>query len=189
MTDFPNRRSTRLQEYDYSSPGAYFVTLSVQDNLAMFGGITDDRMILNAAGTMIEREWLNLPSKYSFLELDEYVLMPNYFHGILCLLLLETSATDKKEPGEHKVRPYGTESGSIGRIIQAFKSRTTILYGRGVKEDGWTPFNHKLWQRGYYEHVFRNQHDLEDTREYINLNPRRYKHAEHSNLNTGNYLS
>ena len=189
MADFPNRRSTRLQEYDYSSPGAYFVTLSVQGNLAMFGGINDGCMILNAAGAMIEREWLNLPERFTLLELDEFIVMPDHFHGILCLLSSESHVINDEKPGEHEVRPYGTANGSIGRIIQAFKSKATILYGKGVKEDGWTPYNHKLWQRGYYEHVLRNQHDLEDTREYINLNPRRYKHAEHSNLNTGNYLS
>ena len=73
--------------------------------------------------------------------------------------------------GDHKDRPYGTINNSIGRIIQAFKSITTHEYTIGVKQYNWPPFNGKLWQRNYYEHVIRNEHELNKIREYIINNP------------------
>ncbi len=129
---------------------------------------------------MIEREWLNLPERFPLLKLDEFMVMPDHFHGILCLLSSESHVMNDTKPGEHKVRPYGTASGSVGRITQAFKSRTTVQYGKGVKKFGWLQYNEKLWQRGYYEHVLRNHHDLESAREYINFNPRAYNHSTSS---------
>ena len=73
--------------------------------------------------------------------------------------------------GEHKVRPYGTLPGTVGRVVQAFKSITTHEYARGVKQCGWPRFKRKLWQRNYYEHVIRNDGELNRIRKYIAENP------------------
>jgi putative transposase len=167
MTDLPKRHSIRLKEYDYSAPGAYFITVCVQDHLPIFGELSNGCMVSNDAGMMLEKEWLNLPDRFPFLQLDEYVIMPDHFHGILYLL-------PEERPGEHEVRPYGTANGSLGRIIQAFKSSTTVRYAEGVDKYGWKPFNKRLWQRGYYEHVVRNSEDLRLIREYISYNPSRW---------------
>lgn len=173
MIEFPQRRSIRLKDYDYSSAGAYFVTICVQNSLELYGAANNDGISLNAAGTMVEKEWLKLRERFPFLELDEFVVMPDHMHGILCLLPDSSTLLPKKGQGEHKVRPYGTSRGSVGRIIQAFKSRTTVAYLKGVKESGWIPFHGRLWQRGYYEHVIRNRQDLENVRNYIVSNPHR----------------
>ena len=77
--------------------------------------------------------------------------------------------------GEHKVRPYGTWPGSIGRIVQAFKSITTHEYTNGVKQSDWKPFPGKLWQRNYWEHIVRDESDLNRIREYIQNNPAQWK--------------
>lgn len=74
-------------------------------------------------------------------------------------------------PGDHKDRPYGTEEGSVGRIIQAFKSLTTNAYIAGVHEQGWPPFEKRLWQRNYHEHIIRDEADLFAIRQYIDSNP------------------
>ncbi|GAB4410261.1 MAG: transposase [Anaerolineales bacterium] len=81
--------------------------------------------------------------------------------------------------GDHKDRPYaarpcGTLPGSLGRVVQAFKSRTTHRYVMGVRYHGWTPFPGRLWQRNYYEHIVRNEADLNRIREYVATNPLRW---------------
>jgi REP element-mobilizing transposase RayT len=73
--------------------------------------------------------------------------------------------------GEHKVRPYGTLPDTVGRVVQAFKSITTHEYARGVKQFGWPRFEGKLWQRNYYEHIIRNDGELNSIRKYITENP------------------
>jgi len=73
--------------------------------------------------------------------------------------------------GDHKDRPYGTTTGSLGRILQAFKSTTTHEYVMDVRHRGLAPFRGRLWQRGFYEHIVRNEAELTAIREYIVGNP------------------
>jgi hypothetical protein len=83
-----------------------------------------------------------------------------------------THPTEKREiRANTRLRPYGTSDHSLGRIIQTFKSMTTNEYIRGVKTLGWPPFNKKLWQRNYYEHIIRNEKSLHEIRDYILKNP------------------
>jgi len=79
---FHHRRSLRLPGYDYSRAGAYFVTICTQARLCLFGDVVDAEMRLNAAGRMVDRQWRDLPHRFPFVELDEYVVMPNHLHGI-----------------------------------------------------------------------------------------------------------
>ncbi len=78
-----NRKSIRLKGYDYSQAGLYFITICVQDRELLFGKIETDEMILNDAGKMIQTEWEKLPQRFSNIELDEFIVMPNHFHAIL----------------------------------------------------------------------------------------------------------
>ena len=79
----PRRKSIRLKGYDYSQAGLYFITICCQDRACLFGDVVDGKMILNEAGTMIKTEWLKLPERFKNIELHEYAIMPNHFHGIL----------------------------------------------------------------------------------------------------------
>jgi REP element-mobilizing transposase RayT len=72
---------------------------------------------------------------------------------------------------ESDLRPKGSLPGTVGRIVQAFKSITTHEYTIGVKQHGWPPFPGKLWQKNYYEHIIRNENELNHIREYIANNP------------------
>jgi REP element-mobilizing transposase RayT len=83
--DIHCRRSIRLPEYDYSSGGAYFVTFCVHGRECLFGDITDETMRLNDAGQIVERGWLGLPERFPQVALDEFVIMPNHFHGIVLI--------------------------------------------------------------------------------------------------------
>ena len=80
-----HRRSIRLREYDYSAGGAYFVTICVQGRECLFGEITDCEMRLNDAGRQVEAVWMRLPGRFPQVGLDEYMIMPNHFHGIIVI--------------------------------------------------------------------------------------------------------
>ena len=186
-----HRRSIRLSGYDYSQPGAYFVTIVAQGRQCLFGDVVDDEMRLNDAGQMVERWWLGLRSKYPHVIPDACVVMPNHFHGIV--ILTDGPRDDVQEgahigaplqppathvgPGAHVGAPLqspATRGGANARarasvpdIVQWFKTMTTNEYIRGVKRLGWTRFTGKLWQRNYYEHVIRDKDSLNNISHYI----------------------
>jgi len=195
--DIHQRRSIRLRGYDYSSNGAYFVTICTQGRGCLFGVVADGTMHLNDAGLMLSEWWLKLPERFPAIAMDEYLVMPNHFHGIIMINDADTELSphdvdrrgeprvrpplescirpplngEHENQGEHKVRPYGTPAGSVGRIVQAFKSMTTNAYIHGVNEHGWPPFPGRLWQRNYYERVIRDERELDVARKYILENP------------------
>jgi len=186
--DIHHRRSIRLRDYDYSSAGAYFFTLCVQSRECLFGDIVDGDMMLNDAGRMIQVIWEALPERFHFAQLDEFRVMPNHFHGIVilnhgrgesCIRPVSLDSTDgdgeDQNQGEHKVRPYGTGENSLGRVIQAFKSLTTLAYVKGVNHLTWPPFPCNLWQRNYYERVIRNHNELTRARDYVVNNPMKWR--------------
>jgi len=78
-----HRQSTRLRDYDYSQPGFYFVTICTHERRLLFGNVIDGEMVLNAAGKLVELVWCDLLNHYVHVELDEFVVMPNHFHGIV----------------------------------------------------------------------------------------------------------
>ncbi len=77
------RRSIRLPDYDYSQGGYYFVTVCTKGQECLFGKIIDGEMILNNAGGMVKNEWKKLIDRFRNLQLKEFVIMPNHFHGIM----------------------------------------------------------------------------------------------------------
>ena len=165
-----NRQSIRLRGYDYSQSGAYFVTICTQNKKCFFGGITNEKMLLNDSGRMINMIWNELPSNYSGVNVDEFQIMPNHVHGIIIL--------DNRQPRWHNGQPQGvapTAAGlSLPDVIHRFKSLTTARYRHGVKQKQWPPFPGKLWQRNYYEHIVRDENELNDIRRYIMDNPKKW---------------
>jgi len=79
------RRSTRLKDYDYSKCGAYFITICTQHFESRFGEIQKDELYLNEVCKMVEKDWLDMPDKFPFIELDEFIVMPNHFHSIFII--------------------------------------------------------------------------------------------------------
>jgi len=77
------RQPTRLSHFDYSIPGAYFVTICTYKHENIFGQIKNDEMILNEYGKIVESVWFELPNHYPFIELDYYKIMPNHVHAII----------------------------------------------------------------------------------------------------------
>ena len=80
-----HRRSIRLRGYDYSSSGYYFVTICVQNRLPVLGSVANGQMGLTELGKIVKREWSRIPENYPGTELDEWIIMPNHFHGIVVI--------------------------------------------------------------------------------------------------------
>ncbi|PKN72002.1 MAG: hypothetical protein CVU52_08205 [Deltaproteobacteria bacterium HGW-Deltaproteobacteria-10] len=128
------------------------------------------KMELNDAGQMVVKWWNELNSKYRHIELHEHIIMPNHFHGIIQIVdLVKTVGTNKTGcSGEHTEHNSGEHAGSpLHAMMQWFKTMTTNEYIRNVKQNGWPPFNKKLWQRNYYEHIIRDEKSYQRIAEYI----------------------
>jgi putative transposase len=167
MTQNPaprGRRSLRLRGYDYAKGGAYFVTICTQDRACLFGEVSAGSIRLNQSGRQIAMLWESLASRFSGVEIDLFVVMPNHQHGILVLPDVEAMAT------------------RLGDVAGAFKSMTTVDYIRGVKAKGWPKFRWKLWQRNYYEHVVRDETELNRIRQYIDDNPAQWEFDDENPL-------
>ena len=161
------RRSIRLKGYDYSRPGAYFVTIVVHDRLCLFGDVVDGEMRLNEAGGLIVEAWEWLEERYPYVELDAYVVMPNHLHGIVVL----TDEGWEGDDGGPRNVPMGRKT--LGRLVGAFKTVSTKRFN-GMQG---TP-GERLWQRDFYERVIRDDRELDLIREYIEGNPAKWETDE-----------
>ena len=152
-----HRRSIRLKEYDYRTAGAYFITICTLKGKCIFGNVVNGEMFLHKYGMMVKAEWLKTSRIRDNVELDEFIIMPNHFHGIIIILEIGRAT--------HRVAPTtGLLGNSLGSIIAQFKSIVT----KNIRKMGLPSFR---WQRNYYEHILRDEKDLNQIREYIINNP------------------
>jgi REP-associated tyrosine transposase len=143
----PRRRSLRLPAYDYSQAGAYFITVCTDDRVMLFGEVIDCDVPLNETGMIVQQTWDDLPTHYRDIDLDAFVVMPNHVHGIIILA---------DQPQRHRALP---------EIVRGFKTFSARRANERAGKRG------VLWQRGYYEHVIRNEKALDRIRAYIANNP------------------
>ena len=164
-----HRKSIRLKNYDYSQKGAYFVTICVNNMVCLFGEIVEDKMVLNDAGKMVQTMWNDLSKCFPEIQLDVCAIMPNHLHGIISIVgAPPVGAQLEDKRATTRVAP------TLGNIVGQFKSISTTEYMRNVKQSHWPSFDSRLWQRNYYEHVIRNDDELNKIREYIIQNPDRW---------------
>ncbi len=175
-----HRRSIRLKGYDYTQPGAYFVTICTHNREPLFGRVVDGEMVLNAFGEIVWACWGEIPDHFPHVELDAFVVMPNHVHGIIWIVdhpgathAQNVGATHAQNVGATHALPLqgprGPVSGSLGAIVGSFKSAVT----RRINELRGTP-GARVWQRNYYEHIIRNERALNAIRRYIVENPLRW---------------
>jgi len=98
----------RLKGYDYSQPGAYFVTICTKDRLCLFGEVIEGRVKLNDSGQMVGRWWDELSNKFPSVAIDDYVVMPNHFHGIL--IIVGADLRVRPTTGAHIGAPLQTDA-------------------------------------------------------------------------------
>lgn len=161
MTFF-QRKLQRLKDYDYSQNGAYFITICTQGKLPLFGTIENNTLILNSAGVMVYEKFSEISKAYSDIIVDKFIVMPNHLHAIIIL------------------DNIGTTQGSFPTIslseyMQRFKTLTTKLYIDGVKKGEYQPFDKKIWQKSFHDHVIRNEQGYKKIWEYIDTNPLKWQ--------------
>ena len=158
MNELPKRKSIRLKKYDYSQNGYYFITICTNNRECLFNIRTPQQLCnenLLSSDAMIEKWLLKLEKKFVDIKINEYVIMPNHIHFII----------------EKCSCNFDDNHANIQEIVAWFKTMTTNEYIKNVKQNIYKPFNKKLWQSSYYEHIIRNEHDYTQIAEYIRNNP------------------
>ena len=193
------RRSIRLKDYDYSMPGAYFVTVCAYNKQMLFGEINNERVDLSGVGKIVEACWLSLPDHFDYVILDEFVIMPNHFHRIVFIsgstarvngVVGARHASPEGDPagtrdvaptvatgcevarckGDACVAPTGPRPRSLAALIGSFKAAAT----KQVHDTGHC-LGSPVWQRNYYEHIVRNDDALTRIRGYVLTNALRWE--------------
>jgi REP element-mobilizing transposase RayT len=175
-----HRRSLRLPSYDYTQAGAYFVTVCTHNRRCTFGNVIDGEMHLNRYGQAAHKCWKALPDHFANVQLDEFIVMPNHVHRIVHIVgcrgtacrapTAGTGQTSSVERHIPSVEQFGHPvPGSLPTIIRSSKSATT-KHINGIRGTPGQP----LWQRNYYEHIIRDERELDDIRQYIVDNPAKW---------------
>ena len=163
------RRTFRLRGYDYTQPGAYFVTICTAERLCVLGDVVDGQVALSRDRRIVARAWTGLANHYGHVEFDAFVVMSNHVHGVIML------ADAINETGRAGLKPAPTTRHALREIVRAFKT----FSARRVNIDR-DSIGEPVWQRNYYEHVVRNERELEAVREYILANPAKWEEDEDS---------
>ena len=142
---FPRRKPTRLPGYDYATPGAYFITTCADGFRCLFGRIEDGMWRPNRLGEIVEECWLQLRTHYPAIDLDEFAVMPNHFHGVVHL-----------QDG----------APSLVELVRGFKT----FSARRINTVRHSPHT-RVWQRSFHDRIVRSDTDLQRIRAYISDNP------------------
>lgn len=188
-------QSSRLQEYDYSQNRMYFVTICTKDRQEFFGKIKDGKIILSDIGKIAKEYWQEISKHFPFVNLDEFIIMPNHIHGIVEIIKNDNTRNCNcrdeamprlytgKYPQMSKISP---KSGSLSVIIGSFKSIVVKTANKQFPRIGFA------WQPRFYDHIIRDGKDarscvstLNRIREYIQTNPQMW---ERDRNNLGNLL-
>lgn len=168
--DIHHRKSIRLKDYDYADAGTYFVTICALNRECLFCQILEAEMHLNRFGQIATRCWNEIPRHFPGVELDAFVVMPNHVHGIIVITGVVGAKhfvpNQNASPLPERKSPRGTQSNSLGAILQNFKSVSTRKINQVRDTRGAS-----VWQRNYYEHIARNERELLAIRDYIENNP------------------
>jgi putative transposase len=160
------RRSIRLKDYDYSQPGAYFITVCTKDHDCILGEIVDGEIQLSEFGKIALKHWDEIPKYFPSAELDEFIVMPNHIHGIIVLHepvgAIHESPLQMTRPQRRKM----VLPGIIGKFkMIAAKEINTVRHTAGSP----------VWQRNYFERIIRDDKELNNIREYIVNNPLKWR--------------
>ena len=175
-----HRRSIRLPEYDYSQPGGYYITIDTKMKQFLFGDVVDGKMVLNGFGKIAEQFIHKITERYPNVELDEWIVMTNHVHFIVMIGINYAPVRAIHESPQNKATEIkgvirespirGVNENSkvdrrrmlIPKIVGYFKMNTAkqINLLRGTSGTS-------LWHRDYYEHVIRDEEELNGIRRYI----------------------
>jgi len=157
----PDRKLPRLAGYDYSTPGAYFVTICTFEKKCLFGNVVDGelaaeaQMVYSPLGEIARACLLQIEKHFQNIKVDNWVIMPNHIHILLWI----------EEPME-RIYPFPTVD--ISNVVGTFKAAVTRAVGNAYMHSG------KLWQSSFYDHIIRNETDYTNIWNYISGNPSKW---------------
>ncbi|WP_317855027.1 transposase [Chakrabartyella piscis] len=162
--ELPKRKSLRLQSYDYSQNGAYFITICTQNKKCILGDIGMDTgdivgdgvldipfIMLSHYGKIVEQTILDIAKTYDDVEIPKYIIMPNHIHMIVHI--------ENKKNGLSRTPTPTRANARIPSMVSTLKRFSNKKCGESI------------WQRSYHEHVIRNQTSYEEIWQYIDTNP------------------
>jgi len=191
MTLYQNKyrvETTRLRGWDYSKPGAYFVTIVTKNRECLFGNIVVNEMILNYAGNIVQQWYLDIPNHFPNVKLDAFIIMPNHVHGIIFItenhaqpitttvpVIVETQnfaslppSTNARNEKQPYTNQFGPQSKNLASIVRGFKIGVTKWFRQNN--------NHNpIWQSRFHDHIIRNDESLQRIRNYIVNNPKSWQ--------------
>ncbi|MBI9070620.1 MAG: transposase [Melioribacteraceae bacterium] len=137
-------KSIRLKSWDYSTPWWYFITICTCDRINYFGKIDNGKVILSEIGAIVNEEWINTELLRDYVELDEFVIMPNHFHGVIII-------NENNNACHGRQQLYGSVTRKCNRQNLQFK-----------------------WQPKFHDRIIRNEKEFFNIRNYIKENPLKY---------------
>ncbi|MBN1415394.1 MAG: transposase [Bacteroidales bacterium] len=154
--------TSRAKWWDYNNAGLYYVTICTNDRINYFGDIVDNEMVLSDIGKMAVEYWLRIPVHLPFVELDEFIVMPDHIHGII--VIENTIPTNQSPPILKNIHmtTISPKYGSLSSVIRSYKSALTK----------WCNSNNLFfeWQSRFYDRIIRNDDELNRVRQYIRNN-------------------
>lgn len=168
--------TARLRNWDYSFPGCYFVTICTENRKCWFGKIVNDHFVSFRIGRIALAHWQAIPTHYSHVKLDEFVVMPNHVHGILIIIIEIIEGKHVHSPGlgrpGHVLKAENLseavpKKGSLSAILRSYKSGVS----RASRMSGFTSF---AWQERFYDQILRSNASVNAVRDYIINNPRNW---------------
>lgn len=163
-----HRRSIRLPQYDYAKSGVYFVTICTHERECVLGDVVDGVMVLNDWGIIADEFWDEVSAHFHGVAIDAHVIMPNHVHANIVIIHNPTRRGEVASPASWggvspPLRP------ALGQIVAYYKYQTTKAINLMRNMPG-----AKFWQRNYWEHVIRNEAEMNRILEYIETNPARW---------------
>jgi len=158
------RRSHRRKGYDYSLAGAFFVTINVKNRQRLLCEIKNNVVNLSKIGNIVKESWEKIPGHFKDVRLDEFVIMPDHFHGII--VIQRKPAGNSEDLCENTDNNSKRRARDLGQIVAYFKYQSTKCINQ-LRHTPGLPF----WQKDYHEHLIRNQDEMKIYRNYTRKNP------------------
>lgn len=178
--------TTRLKNWDYGWNGSYFVTICTKDRYCFFGHVRDGKFIANHLGDLAHQYWMEMPDHYSFVELDEFTVMPNHVHGIVVINRTDGIDAINRRDAINRVSTTTTTGGggatgkhnpmlqeNLSRVMRWYKGRVSFECRKTNPEFG--------WQARFYDHIIRDESSYHKIKSYIRNNPRNWKNDKFYN--------
>ncbi len=173
MNDNERPRSHRLKGYDYSQEGAYHLTICAHNRQHLFGGLHGEVVDLSRIGLIVKEEWFRSEVIRSELILDEFMIMPNHFHGIVFI----SFGNELRKPvvqQAHSRAQLQRQRRSVSSFVAQFKSVVTTRIRKEISQN-----IRQVWQPNFHDRIIRDEDELLKTRQYIRDNPLKWSLDEY----------